>query len=72
MIAKMILKKQNIVLSRESINLLIEKSNNDRSNLKNEIEKISSFATNNKNLEYDQIASIINFCSALSISIYFK
>ena len=61
MIAKMILKKQNIVLSRESINLLIEKSNNDRSNLKNEIEKISSFATNNKNLEYDQIASIINF-----------
>jgi len=37
-IAKAEFKKNNIILSRESINLLIEKSNNDRNNLKNEIE----------------------------------
>ena len=37
-----------ISLSRETINLLIEKSNNDRNNLKNEIEKIKSFALNKK------------------------
>jgi len=47
-IAKTELKKNNIILSKESINLLIEKSNNDRNNLKNEIEKIKSFSLNKK------------------------
>jgi len=60
-IAKKELNKNNIVLSSESINLLIEKSNSDRGNLKNEIEKIISFASNKKNLEIDEIKSIINF-----------
>ena len=55
------LKKNSINLSRESINLIIEKSNEDRENLKNELEKIKSFAYNNKNLEINQIKSIINF-----------
>ena len=55
------LKKNNINLSREAINLIIEKSNEDRENLKNELEKIKSFAYNKKNLELDQIKSIINF-----------
>ena len=41
--------------------MLIEKSNCDRNNLKNEIEKIKSFALNEKNLEIDSIKSIINF-----------
>ena len=60
-IAETVLKKNNIIVSRESINLLIEKSNNDRNNLKNEIEKIKSFSLNKKNLEIDEIRSIINF-----------
>ena len=60
-IANTELKKNNITLSRESINLLIEKSNNDRSNLKNEIEKIKSFLLNKKKIEIDEIKSIINF-----------
>ena len=55
------LKKKNIVLSRESINLLIEKSNSDRKNLKNEIEKIISYSLNKKNLEINEVKSIINF-----------
>jgi len=55
------LKKNNINLSRESMNLLIEKSNNDRNNLKNEIEKIKSFSLNKKKIEIDEIKSIINF-----------
>ena len=55
------LKKNNINLSREIINLIIEKSNQDRENLKNELEKIKSFAHNNKNIEIDQIKSLINF-----------
>jgi len=55
------LKKNNINLSRESINLIIEKSNQDRENLKNELEKVKSFAYNKKNIEIDQIKSLINF-----------
>jgi len=52
-IAKTELKKNNIILSSEMINLLIEKSNNDRNNLKNEIEKIKSFSLNKKKIEID-------------------
>jgi|TARA_B110000438_G_scaffold252530_1_gene257599 DNA polymerase-3 subunit delta len=55
------LRKNNIVLSRESINLLIEKSNSDRANLKNEMEKIKSFALNKKSISLEEIKSIINF-----------
>ena len=60
-IANTELKKNNIILSKESVNLLIEKSNNDRNNLKNEIEKIKSFSLNKKKIETDEIKSIINF-----------
>ncbi len=60
-IAKNEFTKNNISLSNESINLLIDKSNNDRNNLKNEIEKIKSFSLSKKNLEIDDIRSIINF-----------
>ena len=55
------LKNNNITLSRESINLLIEKSNNDRNNLRNELEKIKSFAFDKKKLDFDELRSIINF-----------
>ena len=55
------LKKNNISLSRESLDLLIEKSNFDRDNLRNEIEKIKSYSLTNKELQIDQIKSLINF-----------
>ena len=60
-IALLELKKSNIILSREAINLLIEKSNSDRNNLKNEIEKIKSYSINKKNIELDEIKLLINF-----------
>ena len=60
-IAQLELKKSSISLSREAINLLIEKSNSDRNNLKNEIEKIKSYALNKKRIEFDEIKSLINF-----------
>lgn len=55
------LKKNNITASRESINVLVEKSNNDRNNLKNEIEKIKAFAFNKKSLDIEEMKSIVNF-----------
>ncbi len=60
-IAQLELKKNNISLSREAINLLIEKSNSDRNNLRNEIEKIHSFSLNKKKIELDELKSLINF-----------
>ena len=54
-------KKENIVLSRQAINLLIEKSNFDRNNLKNEIDKIKSYSLNKKNIELDEIKLLTNF-----------
>ena len=60
-IAKTELNKNNIIISRESINLLVEKSNNDRGNLKNEIDKIKSFAIDKKNLKDDEMKYLINF-----------
>ena len=60
-IASSELKNNNITLSRESINLLIEKSNNDRNNLRNELEKVKSFAFDKKKLDFDELKSIINF-----------
>ena len=50
LVALKILKENNITASKEIINLLIEKSNNDRGNLHNEIEKIKSFAVDKKKI----------------------
>jgi len=60
-IAQLELKKSNIILSSEVINLLIEKSNSDRNNLRNEIEKIKSYSLNKQKIEIDEIKSLINF-----------
>jgi len=60
-IATIELKKNNIKLPREAINLLIEKSNSDRDNLKNEIKKVISYSLNKKTLDINEIKSLINF-----------
>ena len=60
-IAQSELKKKNIVLPQEAINLLVEKSNSDRNNLRNEIEKIYLYTLSKKKLELDDIKSLINF-----------
>jgi len=60
-IAQSELKKNNIMLSQETVNLLIEKSNSDRNNLRNEIKKIHSYSLNKKKLELNDIKSLINF-----------
>jgi len=54
-------KKNNINLSKESINLLVEKSNFDRNNLRNEIEKIKAYTLNKKSIDVDEIKNLVNF-----------
>ena len=60
-IAQSEFRKNNISLSSEAINLLIEKSNSDRGNLKYEIEKIKTYLLNKKNIGLGAIKSLINF-----------
>ena len=69
-IAQSELKKNNIMLSQEILNLLIEKSNSDRNNLRNEIEKIHAYSLNKKNLDLNNIKSLINFSGDYKTDIF--
>ena len=67
--------KNKIKLSRESVNLLVNRARGDRDNLKIELEKIFNYSITNKNVEYDVvqkltkclelIANYINFVKTL-------
>ena len=48
------------MISNESLNLVVEKSNGDRNNLRNELEKIKSFLAKDKKIAYDQIKYLVN------------
>ena len=60
-IAQSELRNEKITLSREVVNLLVEKSNADRNNLRNEIEKIKCYSINKKSISLEEIKSLINF-----------
>ena len=55
------LNKNNINLSREIINFVVGKSNNDRNNLKNEIEKIKAYSHKQDKIKLEDIKYLINF-----------
>ena len=59
-IAKKILFENKIKLSSENINLIIERSQGDRINLKNELQKIINLSQNNKKLELEDILKLTN------------
>ncbi len=59
-IAKKILFENKINLSSENINLIIERSQGDRINLKNELQKIINLSQNNKKLELEDILRLTN------------
>ena len=60
-IAKRELKNNNVIIQRDALGLLVEKSNQDRGNLKSELQKIISYSHTKKNLELDEIKTLINF-----------
>ncbi len=59
-IAKNILNKSKINLSQEYLNLIIERSQGDRINLKNELQKIINLSQNNKKLKLEDILKLTN------------
>jgi len=54
------IKQTKIKLSTESINLLIERASGDRNSLRNEVNKLKSFALNKQMVSYDQVKGLTN------------
>jgi len=59
-IAKKILNESKINLSQENLNLIIERSQGDRINLKNELKKIINFCGTEKKIELNDILKLTN------------
>ena len=59
-IANDFFKEKKIAISREMLNLLVERCRGDRINLKNELSKIESFALNKKKVSIDDILKLTN------------
>jgi len=53
-------KIEEILISQQNINLIVNKCNGDRRNLKNELEKIKNYASNKKNITTQEILKLIN------------
>ncbi len=61
-------REKKIMISNEDINLIINKSNGDRDNLKNELNKIEAFCLSNKKITSEEISKLINLAENHSIS----
>ncbi len=62
------IREKNIPISRENINLIINKCNGDRGILKNELDKIYFFSQNKKKISAENILKLINLIENYSIS----
>ncbi len=62
------LKKKNIKLSQQNINLIIERSRGDRNNLNNELIKIEILLSSRKNITMDEILRLTNLAENYDIS----
>ena len=54
------LSKNKIKLSRESVNLLVERASGDRKNLKIELDKIYNYSITNQKIDYSTVAKLTN------------
>ena len=61
------LKMEKIFISQENINLLINKTNGDRENLKKELEKIKYYSINGKKITSEEIMKLTNLTENHSI-----
>ena len=61
-------RKENITISQQNINLIVERCNEDRNNLKNELNKIKNYLTNKKKISSEEILKIINLSENYELS----
>ena len=66
--AAKIFRKENITISQQNINLIVEKCNGDRKNLKIEIEKIIIFGKDKKKISTGEILKLINLSENYELS----
>ena len=64
----LLLKKKKISISQANINVLVNKCNGDRGNLRNELNKIENFCKHGKKLNNENINKLINLVENYSIS----
>ena len=62
------IKKNEIKISRESINLLIERANGSRNSLNKELEKIYNYSISNKNLQHEIVKKLTNLSENIDIN----
>ena len=67
-LAATLFREENISISQQNINLIVEKCNGDRKNLKSEFEKIKNFAKNKKKISNKEILKIINLAENYKLS----
>ena len=61
-------KEKKIPMSRETINLLVERCRGDRENLKNELQKIENFSKSKNKVNYEDIIKLTNLSENYSTS----
>ena len=61
------LQSKNLKLSREILNLIIERSQGDRCNLKNELEKIENLSLTKKNISNEDVINITNLAENYTV-----
>ena len=67
-LASSFFKSKKIDISTESINLIIDRSSEDRKNLRNELKKIDCFIGNKKKIDFDDLIKLTNLSENHSIN----
>ena len=62
-----LLKEKGIKLSRESINLLVDRASGDRENLLKELDKIHSYSLTNKSIDFNAVDKLSNLAENYGI-----
>ena len=62
------LSKNKIKLSRESVNLLVERARGDRKNLKIELDKIYNYSITNQKIDYSTVAKLTNLSENYNVN----
>ena len=67
-IALNFIRKYNIKMSRETLNLIVSRANGNRENLKNDLEKIFNFSVTNKNIDTENVIKLTNLSENYGIN----
>ena len=67
-LATIFFKKENISISQQNINIIVDKCNGDRKNLNNELNKIKNYTLKNKKISTQEILKLVNLSENYELS----